>query len=69
MTETKTDDKKLNKCFFLLAEKGKWGVQDHLKTLKAIYNGAGWFIEEKYRSEVEQISQQANMRFIEWPLD
>lgn len=69
MVEAKTENKKSNKCLFLLAEKGKWGVQNHLKTLKAIYNGAGWFIEEKYRQEIEQISQQASMRFIEWPLD
>ncbi len=55
-------------CLFLLAEKGKWGIQDLLKPLQAFYNGIGWFIEEKYRNEVEQISQQANMRLIEWPL-
>lgn len=52
-----------------MAEKGKWGINDRLKPLKAIYNGVGWFIEEKHRAQAEQISQQANMRCVEWPLD
>lgn len=68
MTKTNTEDTKSNKCLYLIAEKGKWNIKDHLKSLNPIYNGAGWFIEEKHLNEVEQISQQANMRFMEWPL-
>lgn len=68
MTETKTKNRKTDKCLFLIAEKGKWGIQEHLKPLKPVYNGAGWFIEEIYREAVGKISQQANMRFIDWPL-
>jgi len=69
MSETKAENKKLDKCLFILSEKGKWGIQNHLKPLKPIYNGVGWFIEEKYRGEAEQICQQANMRLREWPLN
>lgn len=60
-----TNDKK---CLFLIAEKGKW-IKNHLKPLKPIYNGVGWYIDEKFRSEVEQLSKQTNMRLIEWPLN
>lgn len=62
-------NKKQEKCLFLIAEKGKWGIKDHLKPFKPVYNGAGWFIEEKHRPQVEQISQQVDMRLIDWPLD
>ncbi len=61
-------DKKRKKCLFLMAEKGK-RIKDCLKPLKAIYNGTGWFIEEKYHTEAHQISQQANMRLVDWPLN
>ena len=64
-----TDKNKPEKCLFLLAEKDKWSIQEHLKPLKALYNGTGWYIEEKHRETIEQISQQANMRYIEWPLN
>ena len=47
------------------SEKDKWSIQEHLKPLKALYNGP-WYIEEKHRETIEQISQQANMRYIEW---
>jgi replicative DNA helicase len=56
------------KCLYLVAEEGKW-VGGLLKPLKPIYNGAGWFLEEKHRVQVEQVSQEADMRLLEWPLD
>jgi len=65
---TETLDKKSDKCLFLLAEKGKWNIKDHLKPLSPIYNGTGWFIEEKHRVIAEQISQQASMKLLEWTL-
>ena len=37
--------------------------------MKPIYNGIGWFIEEKHRGAAEQISHQADMRLINWPLN
>lgn len=55
MNETHTEEKKSNKCLFLIAEKGKWNIKDHLKPLSPVYNGAGWFIEEKHRAIAEQI--------------
>jgi replicative DNA helicase len=68
MTKAKSEDKQ-KKCLFLIAEKGKWAVTEPLKPLKPVYNGVGWFIEEKYRNIAEQISQQAEMRLEEWPLN
>lgn len=64
-----TKETKAKKCLFLIAEKEKWGVHEYLKPLNAFYNGSGWYIEEKHREDVEQISHQANMRYIEWPLN
>lgn len=58
-----------SKCLFLLAEKGKWGIKEHIKSLKPSYNGVGWFIESKHRDFVEQISHQAGMQLKEWPLN
>lgn len=52
-----------------MAEQGKWAVKDHLKPLGAVYNGVGWFVDAKHQLEVEQLCQQANMRFLEWPLN
>jgi replicative DNA helicase len=57
------------KCYFLVAEPGKWAIKEHLKPLNAIYNGVGWFIEEKFYEELLSISQQAKMRLLEWPLN
>lgn len=69
MTQQTPDTKqKEAKCLFILAENGKWGVKDHLKPFGAVYNGVGWFIEEKFRNEAEQICQQADMKLFEWPL-
>lgn len=69
MTESTTQDKKPTKCLFLVSEKGKWGVNEHLKPYKPIYNGAGWFIEDKHRDIVLQISEKAGMRVLEWTLN
>ena len=63
------ENNKEMKCLFLVYEKGKWGINEHLKPLKPIYNGAGWFIESKHRDIAEQISRQANMQLKEWPLN
>jgi hypothetical protein len=68
MTINKTSESEKN-CLFLISEKGKWGINEHLKPLKAVYNGAGWFIEEKHRSIIEKISREASMRYIEFPLN
>lgn len=58
-----------NKCFFLIAEEVKWGIGEHLKPFNPIYNGIGWFVEEKHYESVLQISRQANMKLLEWPLN
>lgn len=57
-----------DKCLLVLAEEGKWGIAEHLKPLKPIYNGIGWFIEEKYYEAALQITHQANMKLLKWPL-
>lgn len=69
MTEPLKKENKSSKCLFLFAEKGKWGVNEYLKPLKPIYNGVGWYIDEKCHAQAEQISQQGNMRLMEWPLN
>ena len=65
---SKNHTSKEDKCLYLIAQKGKQCVKELIKPFKGVYNGAGWFIEEKYRDEVEQISQQAEMPLTEWPL-
>lgn len=58
-----------NKCLFLIAEKGKYSIQNLLKPFNPIYNGAGWYIEKKFQTEIEQICSQVKMRSIEFPLN
>lgn len=65
MTST---DEKSKKCLYLVAEKGNWGIKDHVKRLNGVFNGAGWFIEAKYNAEVARLAQEANMRFFEFPM-
>lgn len=57
-----------SKCFFILVEKYKKGIHKLLKPLNPIYNGIGWYVEAKYEVQVRQLCQEANMRFIEFPL-
>lgn len=68
MTDT-IANQPVSKCLFIIAEKGKYDVKDHLKQFGAVYNGAGWYVEDKYRGEVEQICDQANMRHLDFPLN
>jgi replicative DNA helicase len=59
---------KEKKCLYLVAEKGKWGIKDHVKRLNGVYNGAGWYIEAKYNAEVAHLCHEANMKYFEFPL-
>jgi replicative DNA helicase len=56
-------------CIFIQRQKGKWFVNKHLKPHGAIYNGAGWLIEEKHRLAADMICKEAGLRSIPWSMD
>lgn len=58
-----------NKCLYILKGKGKWGLKDILKPFNAIYNGAGWFVEDKHLEDVRKICEQADTRYFDWHLE
>jgi len=63
-----TDMHTKEKCLFIIAERHKYGISKHLKPLKAVYNGIGWYIEDKYTPQVFELCEKAKMKYMEHPL-
>jgi len=69
MTKTDHNVHTQDKCLFVVAGKHKQGINEHFKSLKAIFNGAGWFVEKKHQEDVQKICHEANLQCIDFPLE
>ncbi|CDZ80176.1 Replicative DNA helicase [Candidatus Rubidus massiliensis] len=66
MNKETTEEKK---CFFLINNGANFKIiNEHIKSLNGFYNGAGWYVEQKHKEAVFQLCQNANIRYLDFPM-
>ncbi|MGK5594269.1 MAG: DnaB-like helicase C-terminal domain-containing protein [Parachlamydiaceae bacterium] len=57
------------KCLFIINIGDNFkAVHDHIKSLNGFFNGTGWYVEQKHKEAVSQLCQQANIKFLDFPI-
>lgn len=61
--ETETAEKK---CLFIINRGAPFkAVHDHIKKLNGLYNGVGWYVENKHKEAVLQICEKVSLKCLE----
>ena len=54
------------KCLFIINQGAPFkAVHDHIKKLNGLYNGVGWYVENKHKEAVSQMCENVSLRCLE----
>ena len=54
------------KCLFIINQNAPFkAVHDHIKKLNGLYNGVGWYVENKHKEAVLQICEEVSLKCLE----